>query len=209
MSDFAKNLLMWIVIAMVLMSVFNYYSQPPEQPNEMTYSMFLEEVRSGAVDRVQIQESAGAKSITGFTRDGRQFQVLAPRDDGLIKDLLDNRVEIEAREPEGRSLMVDILISLLPVLVLVGLWVYFMRQMQGGGMGGRGGAMSFGKSRAKLQGEDQVKVTFQDVAGCEEAKDEVTELVDFLRSPAKFQRLGGHIPKGILMVGPPGTGKTL
>ncbi|MFP4208435.1 MAG: ATP-dependent zinc metalloprotease FtsH [Wenzhouxiangella sp.] len=208
MSDFAKNLLMWIVIAMVLMSVFNYYSQPPEQPNEMTYSMFLEEVRSGAVDRVQIQESAGAKSITGFTRDGRQFQVLAPRDDGLIKDLLDNRVEIEAREPEGRSLMVDILISLLPVLVLVGLWVYFMRQMQGG-MGGRGGAMSFGKSRAKLQGEDQVKVTFQDVAGCEEAKDEVTELVDFLRSPAKFQRLGGHIPKGILMVGPPGTGKTL
>jgi cell division protease FtsH len=208
LSDFAKNLLMWIVIAMVLMSVFNYYSQPQEQPNEMTYSMFLEEVRSGAVDRVQIQESAGAKNITGFTRDGRQFQVLAPRDDGLIKDLLDNRVEIEAQQPEGRSLMVDILISLLPVLVLVGLWVYFMRQMQGG-MGGRGGAMSFGKSRAKLQGEDQVKVTFQDVAGCEEAKDEVTELVDFLRSPAKFQRLGGHIPKGILMVGPPGTGKTL
>ncbi len=208
MSDFAKNLLMWIVIAMVLMSVFNYYSQPQEQPNEMTYSMFLEEVRSGAVNRVQIQETPGAKNIAGFTRDGRQFQVLAPQDDGLIKDLLDNNVEIEAREPEGRSLMVDILISLLPVLVLVGLWVYFMRQMQGG-MGGRGGAMSFGKSRAKLQGEDQVKVTFQDVAGCEEAKDEVTELVDFLRSPAKFQRLGGHIPKGILMVGPPGTGKTL
>ncbi len=208
MSDFAKNLLMWIIIAMVLMSVFNYYSQPQEQPNEMTYSMFLEEVRSGGVDRVQIQESAGAKNITGFTRDGRQFQVLAPRDDGLIKDLLDHRVEIEAQEPAGRSLMVDIFISLLPVLVLVGLWVYFMRQMQGG-MGGRGGAMSFGKSRAKLQGEDQVKVTFQDVAGCEEAKDEVTELVDFLRSPAKFQRLGGHIPKGILMVGPPGTGKTL
>jgi cell division protease FtsH len=208
LSDFAKNLLMWIVIAMVLMSVFNYYSQPQEQPNEMTYSMFLEEVRSGAVNRVQIQETPGAKNITGFTRDGRQFQVLAPRDDGLIKDLLDSNVEIEAREPEGRSLVVDILISLLPVLVLVGLWVYFMRQMQGG-MGGRGGAMSFGKSRAKLQGEDQVKVTFQDVAGCEEAKEEVTELVDFLRSPAKFQRLGGHIPKGILMVGPPGTGKTL
>ena len=210
MSDFAKNLLMWIVIAMVLMSVFNYYSQPQEQQTrEMTYSMFLEEVRGGAIDRVQIQESSGSKNITAFTRDGRTVQVLAPRDDGLIKDLLDNRVEIEAREPERRSVVVDILISLLPVLVLVGLWVYFMRQMQGGGMGGRGGAMSFGKSRAKLQGEDQVKVTFQDVAGCEEAKDEVTELVDFLRSPAKFQRLGGHIPKGILMVGPPGTGKTL
>ncbi len=210
MSDFAKNLLMWIVIAMVLMSVFNYYSQPQEQQTqEMTYSMFLEEVRGGAIDRVQIQESNGSKNITAFTRDGRTMQVMAPRDDGLIKDLLDNRVEIEAREPERRSLVVDILISLLPVLVLVGLWVYFMRQMQGGGVGGRGGAMSFGKSRAKLQGEDQVKVTFQDVAGCEEAKDEVTELVDFLRSPAKFQRLGGHIPKGILMVGPPGTGKTL
>jgi len=210
LSDFAKNLLMWIVIAMVLMSVFNYYSQPQEQQTqEMTYSMFLEEVRGGAIDRVQIQESNGSKNITAFTRDGRTMQVMAPRDDGLIKDLLDNRVEIEAREPERRSLVVDILISLLPVLVLVGLWVYFMRQMQGGGVGGRGGAMSFGKSRAKLQGEDQVKVTFQDVAGCEEAKDEVTELVDFLRSPAKFQRLGGHIPKGILMVGPPGTGKTL
>ena len=156
MSDFAKNLLMWIVIAMVLMSVFNYYSQPQEpQVQEMTYSMFLEEVRGGVIDRVQIQESAGAKSITAFTRDGRTVEVLAPRDDGLIKDLLDNRVEIEAKEPERRSLVVDILISLLPVLVLVGLWVYFMRQMQGG-MGGRGGAMSFGKSRAKLQGEDQV-----------------------------------------------------
>ena len=209
MSDFAKNLLMWIVIAMVLMSVFNYYSQPLEQQTrEMSYSTFLEEVRSGAVDRVQIQEGTGAQTVTGQMRDGRTFSVLAPRDDGLIKDLLDNRVEIEAKPPERRSVVIDIMISLLPVLVLVGLWVYFMRQMQGG-MGGRGGAMSFGKSRAKLQGEDQVKVTFKDVAGCEEAKDEVTELVDFLRSPAKFQRLGGHIPKGILMIGPPGTGKTL
>jgi cell division protease FtsH len=208
LSDFAKNLIMWIIIAMVLMSVFNYYSQPPQQPSELTYSIFLEEVRGGNVENVVIQESAGAKTITGQTRDGQRFSVLAPRDDGLIKDLLDNRVEIQAKEPERRSIMIDILISLLPVLVLVGLWVYFMRQMQGG-MGGRGGAMSFGKSRAKLQGEDQVKVTFKDVAGCEEAKDEVTELVEFLRNPGKFQRLGGHIPKGVLMVGPPGTGKTL
>jgi cell division protease FtsH len=208
LSDFAKNLIMWIIIAMVLMSVFNYYSQPQQQPRDLTYSIFLEEVRSGNVQSVVIQESAGSKTITGQTRDGQRFSVLAPRDDGLIKDLLDNRVEIEAKEPERRSIVIDIMISLLPVLVLVGLWVYFMRQMQGG-MGGRGGAMSFGKSRAKLQGEDQVKVTFKDVAGCEEAKDEVTELVEFLRNPAKFQRLGGHIPKGILMVGPPGTGKTL
>lgn len=194
---------------MVLMSVFNYYSQPSEQQSrEMTYSMFLDEVRNGMVGSVEIEETPGAKTITGTRRDGQTFSVVAPRDDGLIKDLLDNQVEIIAKEPEGRSLFLDILISLLPVLVLVGLWVYFMRQMQGG-MGGRGGAMSFGKSKAKLQGEDQVKVTFEDVAGCEEAKDDVSELVEFLRSPSKFQRLGGHIPKGILMVGPPGTGKTL
>lgn len=194
---------------MVLMSVFNYYSQPTEQQSrEMTYSMFLDEVRAGSVRSVEIEESPGAKTIKGTRRDGQTFSVMAPSDDGLIKDLLDNQVEIIAREPEGRSLFLDILISLLPVLVLVGLWVYFMRQMQGG-MGGRGGAMSFGKSKAKLQGEDQVKVTFNDVAGCEEAKEDVTELVEFLRSPTKFQRLGGHIPKGILMVGPPGTGKTL
>ena len=208
MSDFAKNLIMWIIIAMVLMSVFNHYSQPQEQPREMNYSLFLEEVKSGNVTRVVIQEGASGKTVSGETRDGQRFSVMAPRDDGLIKDLLDNRVVIEAKEPERRSIMIDILISLLPVLVLVGLWVYFMRQMQGG-MGGRGGAMSFGKSRAKLQGEDQVKVTFEDVAGCEEAKEEVSELVDFLRNPAKFQRLGGHIPKGVLMVGSPGTGKTL
>ncbi len=194
---------------MVLMSVFNYYSQPTEQQSqEMTYSMFLDEVRAGSVRSVEIEESPGAKTIKGTRRDGQVFSVMAPSDDGLIKDLLDNQVEIIAREPEGRSLFLDILISLLPVIVLVGLWVYFMRQMQGG-MGGRGGAMSFGKSKAKLQGEDQVKVTFSDVAGCEEAKEDVTELVEFLRSPTKFQRLGGHIPKGILMVGPPGTGKTL
>lgn len=209
MSDFAKNLLMWVIIAMVLMSVFNYYSQPTQQQTrDMTYSMFLNEVRSGTVGSVQIEETPGAKTIIGTRRDGQTFTVVAPTDDGLIKDLLDSQVEIIAKEPSSRSLFFDILISLLPILVLVGLWVYFMRQMQGG-MGGRGGAMSFGKSKAKLQGEDQVKVTFQDVAGCEEAKDEVTELVEFLRSPAKFQRLGGHIPKGILMVGPPGTGKTL
>ncbi len=208
MSDFAKNLLMWIIIAVVLMSVFNHYSQTEPEPREMIYSVFLEEVRSGNIDEVVIQEGQGGKTITGQTLDGRQFRVMAPRDDGLIKDLLDHNVAIDAKPPERRSLVIDILISLLPVLVLVGLWVYFMRQMQGGG-GGRGGAMSFGKSRAKLQGEDQIKVTFSDVAGCDEAKEEVTELVDFLRDPGKFQRLGGHIPKGILMVGPPGTGKTL
>ncbi len=209
MSDFAKNLLMWIVIAMVLMSVFNYYSQPQEQQTrELAYSSFLQEVQRGNIASVVIQESNGSRTFIGQRTDGQRFRVTAPLDDGVFDDLLKAGVEFDGAEPQRRSVVVDILISLLPVLVLVGLWVYFMRQMQGG-MGGRGGAMSFGKSRAKLQGEDQVKVTFQDVAGCEEAKDEVTELVDFLRAPAKFQRLGGHIPKGILMVGPPGTGKTL
>jgi len=208
LSDFAKNLVMWIIIAVVLMSVFNHYSQPEIQQRDMNYSHFLDEVQHGNISSVEIQEGSGGKVIMGLTRDGQQFRVVAPGDDGLIKDLLDNNVEIKARPPEERSILIDILISLLPVLVLVGLWVYFMRQMQGGG-GGRGGAMSFGKSRAKLQGEDQIKVTFDDVAGCDEAKDEVFELVQFLRDPGKFQRLGGRIPKGVLLVGPPGTGKTL
>ena len=209
MSDFAKNLIMWIIIAMVLMSVFNYYSQPQQQPSEMTYSAFLQEVRNRNISSAVIKEGAASTTITGQRADGQRFTVVGPRNDpGLIVDLEEANVDYKFEEAARRSLLVDILISLLPVLVLVGLWVYFMRQMQGG-MGGRGGAMSFGKSRAKLQGEDQVKVTFDDVAGCEEAKEEVTELVDFLRNPAKFQRLGGHIPKGILMVGSPGTGKTL
>ncbi len=208
MSDFAKNLVMWIIIAMVLMSVFNYYSQPQQPPQGFNYSGFLEQVKNGAIGEAVIRERPGGTLISGKTVDGRSFEVKGPNDPGLVDDLLANGVSVDSADPAGRSVMFDILISLLPVLVLVGLWVYFMRQMQGG-MGGRGGAMSFGKSRAKLQGEDQVKVTFQDVAGCEEAKDEVVELVDFLRDPSKFQRLGGHIPKGILMVGQPGTGKTL
>ncbi len=208
MSDFAKNLLLWIVIAVVLMSVFQHYSQTQPEVREMTYSTFLEEVRSTNVDKVTIEETSAGKTIRGETRDGQEFKVHAPDDPGLMSDLLDARVEIAAKPHEGRSIFLDLLIGAFPILLLIGIWIYFMRQMQGG-MGGRGGAMSFGKSKAKLQGEDQVKVTFDDVAGCEEAKDEVTELVDFLRSPGKFQRLGGHIPRGVLMVGSPGTGKTL
>ncbi len=208
MSEFAKNLIMWIIIAVVLMNVFSYYSQPQENPAEVPYSSFLQQVKNGSVQSVTIEESPGVSLITGQTRDGSRFETLGPRDDGLMKDLLDAGVVVEGKEPQGRSIFLEILITLLPVILIVALFLYFMRQMQGG-VGGRGGAMSFGKSRAKLQGEDQVKVTFEDVAGCEEAKEEVTEVVDFLRDPSKFQRLGGHIPKGILMVGPPGTGKTL
>ena len=208
MSDFVKNLLIWIVIAVVLMSVFQHYADTQTDPNELNYSQFLENVRSGQVEEVTIKETSGGKTIEGTTSSGGTFTVFAPQDDGLMKDLIDNDVEINAEQPEGRSILLELLIGAFPVLLLIGLWIYFMRQMQGGGMGGRG-AMNFGKSKAKLQGEDQVKVTFSDVAGVEEAKEEVTELVDFLKSPGKFQRLGGHIPRGVLMVGPPGTGKTL
>ncbi|MBS3744126.1 MAG: ATP-dependent zinc metalloprotease FtsH [Wenzhouxiangellaceae bacterium] len=210
MSQFAKNLLLWIIVAMVLMSIFQHYAETEPPAEEMKYSEFLDSVRNGQIESVTIQVTSGGKRLTGETTNGQQFRVFAPPDDdGLIADLENNDVVHETIEPEGRSILVDIMISLLPVLLLVFLFVYFMRQMQGGGMGGRGGAMSFGKSRAKLQGEDQVKVTFSDVAGVEEAKDEVVELVEFLKNPGKFQRLGGNIPKGVLMVGPPGTGKTL
>ena len=209
MSQFARNLLMWIIVAMVLMSIFQHYAQTEPAAQKMEYSQFLQAVRNGQIDNAQIQAVPGGKRITGQTTNGQSFESFAPPDDdGLIADLENNGVRHSAVPPESRSVLVDILISLLPVLLLVFLFVYFMRQMQGG-VGGRGGAMSFGKSRAKLQGEDQVKVTFADVAGVEEAKDEVVELVEFLRNPAKFQRLGGNIPKGVLMVGPPGTGKTL
>ncbi|MDT8438169.1 MAG: ATP-dependent zinc metalloprotease FtsH [Wenzhouxiangellaceae bacterium] len=209
MSQFAKNLLLWIIVAMVLMSIFQHYAQTEPQAQQMQYSQFLDAVRNGQVQNVLIQAQPGGKRLTGKTTSGQAFETFAPPDDpGLIADLENNNVVHDARPPEGRSILVDIMISLLPVLLLVFLFVYFMRQMQGG-MGGRGGAMSFGKSRAKLQGEDQVKITFADVAGVEEAKDEVVELVEFLKNPGKFQRLGGTIPKGVLMVGPPGTGKTL
>jgi len=209
LSQFAKNLLLWIIVAMVLMSIFQHYAETEPPAQELKYSEFLESVRNGQVESVTIQVTSGGKRLTGQTTNGQQFRVFGPPDDdGLIADLENNDVVHETIEPEGRSILVDIMISLLPVLLLVFLFVYFMRQMQGG-MGGRGGAMSFGKSRAKLQGEDQVKITFADVAGVEEAKDEVVELVEFLKNPGKFQRLGGNIPKGVLMVGPPGTGKTL
>jgi len=207
LNDIAKNLLLWVIIAAVLLSVFQYYSQPHDASAEMTYSGFLEAVKRSEIKTVRLQRHGLDNQITGETRDGRRVSVYGPSDDGLIKDMLDNNVEIEALPPKERPVWLDLFLGAFPVLLLIGLWVYFMRQMQGGG-GGRG-AMTFGKSRAKLQGEDQVKITFADVAGVEEAKEEVQELVEFLRNPAKFQKLGGHIPRGVLMVGSPGTGKTL
>jgi cell division protease FtsH len=203
LNDLVKNLIIWAVIAIVLMSVFNNFSPRTAQPQSLSYSQFISEVKSGRIKSVYIENN----TIEGTTLNGEKFTTYSPNDPGLIGDLLANNVEIRAQEPQRRSLLMDILISWFPMLLLIAVWIYFMRQMQGGA-GGRG-AMSFGKSKAKMMSEDQVKVTFGDVAGCDEAKEEVAELVEFLRDPSKFQKLGGKIPRGVLMVGSPGTGKTL
>jgi cell division protease FtsH len=202
-----KNVITWGIILLVLMSIFNHYGNVGSTPDELTYSDFLSNVRNGTVAEVNISSTPEGNTIQGRDVNGKEFQTFGMPDPRLVDDLVENNVEISAEPPKQRSVVLDLLINIIPVLLLVGLWVYFMRQMQGGG-GGRG-AMSFGKSKAKLQGEDQIKVTFADVAGVEEAKEEVEELVEFLRNPGKFQKLGGHIPRGVLMLGSPGTGKTL
>ena len=201
----AKNLVLWVIIALVLMMVFKNFDNSAMSGN-ISYSKFLAEVKSGRVSEVGIE----GNSITGrYADDQRIFKTYSPEtsNDALIGTLLDNNVDIKGIEPNGNSFWAHALISWFPILLLLGVWIYFMRQMQGGG-GGRG-ALSFGKSRARLMGEDQIKITFNDVAGVEEAKEEVGELVEFLRDPSKFQKLGGKIPSGVLMVGSPGTGKTL
>jgi len=202
----AKNLLLWMVIAAVLLTVFNNINQETSSVS-VTYSDFVKEVRAGQVRSVTI---AGI-SVTGRRMDNTQFTTTIPMigDDQLMNDLFNNGVEIVGSEPERQSIWSQLLVASFPILIIIGLFFFFMRQMQGGGAGGKGGPMSFGKSKAKLLGEDQIKVTFADVAGVDEAKEDVKELVDFLREPDKFQRLGGRIPRGILMVGQPGTGKTL
>ena len=204
MNDMAKNLVLWIVIAVVLMMVFSNFSPNQGMSHRKPYSDFITEVTQGNVDMVLIE----GRTIQGRTNSGEQFVTYNPGDPGLIGDLLKNNVQINSRPPEQQSLLMQVFISWFPMLLLIGVWIFFMRQMQGGGGGGRG-AMSFGKSKAKLLSEDQIKVTFADVAGVEEAKEEVGELVEFLRDPSKFQKLGGKIPRGVLMVGSPGTGKTL
>ncbi len=205
MNDMAKNLILWIIIAVILMSVFNSFGPSSQPSSTIAYSQFLEQVRNGNVKDVKID----GRTVTGQRASGERFVTFTPPGDakGMIKDLLDNNVEINAAAPDKQSIWAQIFISWFPMLLLIGVWIFFMRQMQGGA-GGRG-AMSFGKSRARMLGEDQVKVTFTDVAGVDEAKEEVGELVEFLRDPGKFQKLGGKIPRGVLMVGSPGTGKTL
>ncbi len=204
MNDLAKNLILWVVIAIVLMSVFNNFGPTTSNTQTITYSDFITEVQQGQVQRVDIEDH----TVEGTRADGTRFTVQTPPEDPkMVDDLLNNNVEVNVKTPNQQSLLMQIFISWFPMLLLIGVWIFFMRQMQGGA-GGRG-AMSFGKSRARMLGEDQVKVNFSDVAGVEEAKDEVGELVEFLRDPGKFQRLGGKIPRGVLMVGSPGTGKTL
>jgi cell division protease FtsH len=203
LNDLAKNIILWVIIAVVLMSVFNNFSPRQVRAPQIEYSQFIADVKEGLVRKVVIED----RSIRGVKQDGERFSTYSPGDPGLIGDLLSHDVAIEARAPEETGLLMQMFISWFPMLLLIGVWIFFMRQMQGG-MGGRG-AMSFGKSRARMLGEDQVKVTFADVAGVDEAKEEVAELVEFLRDPGKFQKLGGKIPRGVLMVGSPGTGKTL
>jgi len=202
----AKNLVLWMIIAGVLLTVFNNINRDP-QADSIIYSQFVQELREGRVQAVDIQNL----QITGYRSDGSRFRSIMPAigDRGLMDELLESNVAISGTQEEKPGFLSQLFLSLLPVLVIVGLFFFFMRQMQGGGGGGKGGPMSFGKSKAKLLGEDQIKVTFADVAGVDEAKEDVKELVEFLREPDKFQRLGGKIPRGILMVGQPGTGKTL
>ena len=205
MSELAKNVLVFIVVSVVMMSVFqNFGGLNTGQLQRQDYSDFLNQVRTGQIERVEFQ----GDRITYGSREPLSFYTISPETDNnaLIGLLEDNNVRFTAEEPETQGLISQLLISSFPILLLIAVWVYFMRQMQGGG--GRG-AMSFGKSKAKLLSEDNVKITFDDVAGIEEAKQELSEIVEFLRDPRKFQRLGGKIPKGVLTVGPPGTGKTL
>ena len=209
MNDMMKNVLVWLVIGLVLMTVFHSLSQRAPSTATMPYSDFLDEVRADRIAKVTIiADDPRVRKISGQRKDGASFQTVAPSNDLDMIGILDrHQVLIDQRPPREESILVNLLLTSLPFLIFIAVFIYFMRQMQSGG-GGRG-AMSFGRSRARLQGEDQVKVTFADVAGVDEAKEEVTELVEFLRDPGKFQKLGGRIPRGVLMVGSPGTGKTL
>ncbi|GAB4177998.1 MAG: ATP-dependent zinc metalloprotease FtsH [Rhodocyclaceae bacterium] len=202
MNNLFKNLAIWLVIGIVLMTVFNQFNTRPGAQLSMEYSQFLDEVKAGRISKVVIQ----GRTLEATTTDGRKIQSYAPPDLWLVSDLLKNNVKVIAKPEEEQSFLMNIFVSWFPMLLLIGVWVFFMRQMQGGG---RGGAFSFGKSRARLLDESANTITFADVAGCDEAKEEVSELVEFLRDPSKFQKLGGRIPRGVLMVGSPGTGKTL
>lgn len=204
MNNLFKSIGIWLVVALVLMTVFNQFNTRQQQSAQMQldYSQFMEEVKQGHIAKVVIE----GRNLKATTTDGKRITSYAPSDLWMVSDLLKNGVAIEARPEEEQGFFTQVFISWFPMLLLIGVWIFFMRQMQGGG---KGGAFSFGKSKARLLDDDKNRVTFADVAGCDEAKEEVAELVDFLRDPSKFQNLGGRIPRGVLMVGNPGTGKTL
>ncbi len=202
MNNMFKNLAVWLVIGLVLMTVFNQFNTRQVAQGSIEYSQFLDEVKQGRISKVVIE----GRTLKATTTEGKRITSYAPPDLWMVSDLLKNGVKIEAKPEEEPSFLMNLFVSWFPMLLLIGVWVFFMRQMQGGG---KGGAFSFGKSKARMMDEAQNTITFVDVAGCDEAKEEVQEIVDFLRDPSKFQKLGGRIPKGVLMVGNPGTGKTL
>jgi cell division protease FtsH len=202
LNNLIKNLVIWLVIGLVLMTVFNQFNTRQAAQAPIAYSQFVDEVKARRIQSVTID----GRMLKATTTEGKRVTSYSPGDIWLINDLLKYGVKVEAKPEEEPSLLMNIFVSWFPMLLLIGVWVFFMRQMQGGG---RGGAFSFGKSRARMLDESNNNVTFADVAGCDEAKEDVAELVDFLKDPSKFQKLGGRIPKGVLMVGNPGTGKTL
>jgi cell division protease FtsH len=206
LNDLVKNLLLWLVIGMVLLTVFKNLS-PTVDKSEISYSQFVAAVQNDHVKSIEIE----GLEINGILQDGTTFKAVRPyiEDPDLMNELLDHNVLVQGVEPKQQSIWMQLLVASFPILIIIAVFMFFMRQMQGGAGGGRGGPMAFGKSKARLMAEDQIKTTFADVAGCDEAKDDVQEMVDFLKDPGKYQRLGGKIPRGVLLVGPPGTGKTL
>ena len=203
MNNNIKSIAIWLAVGLFMMTIFNQFSGSTRYENKLVYSEFMAQVKSGSISKVDID----GNNLTGITSDGKKFSTYAPTDPYLVSDLLKYNVVVDAKPAKQQSLFMSIFISWFPMILLVGVWIFFMRQMQGGNKGG--GPFSFGKSKARQLDQTTNKTTFKDVAGCDEAKEEVHELVEFLKDPSRFHKLGGRIPRGVLMVGPPGTGKTL
>ena len=206
MNNSFSKVAVWMVIALVLFTVFKQFDGRAQTQDGVTYTQFMDDAKAGRIRKVDVQGGPGGDVLYVTPDAGRAYTLTSPGDLWMVSDLLKYGVQVSGKPREEQSLLMSIFVSWFPMLLLIGVWVFFMRQMQGGG---RGGAFSFGKSRARMLDENTNQITFVDVAGCDEAKEDVQELVDFLRDPSKFQKLGGRIPRGVLMVGSPGTGKTL